>query len=344
MHRIAVLLLLAACGPSRSPSGPTAGSDLVGHTADGSVVRLTLAGDQIGSVTSPSQSPSPSTSTFFWPPVIDSHVHLAYWPVADRLAATGVLGVVDLASPEAQMGQLAPATGIHVLAAGPMLTHPDGYPLDSWGRDGFGVGCADAACVTATIDRLAAHGARVIKLALDDDGLPPALVPIAVSAAHAHKLRVAAHALTNAGAARAAAAGVDILAHTPVEPLAPSTVEAWRGRAVISTLAAFGGSPEAVANLAALRAAGVTILYGTDLGNSRTAGPSAEEIALLAEAGLDDAAIVAAMTTTPAAYWGLPFGVAPAHEASFLVLPGDPRIAARRLLSPSAVYLRGKRL
>jgi imidazolonepropionase-like amidohydrolase len=207
------------------------------------------------------------------------------------------------------------------------------------------VGCADAACVTATIDRLAAHGARVIKLALaDDDGLPPPLVPVAVAAAHAHHLRVAAHALSDAAAALAAQAGVDILAHTPVEPLRASTIAAWRGRAVISTLAAFGGSDEAVANLRALRAAGVTILYGTDLGNSRDAGPSAAEIALLARAGLDDAAITAAMTTTPAAYWGFDFAIAPAHEATFLVLAGDPRHDAKLLLTPRAVYLRGRRL
>src|SRR6185312_8649165 len=125
--------------------------------------------------------------------------------------------------------------------------------------------CDDAACITATIDRLAAHGARVIKLALDDDGLAPALIPVAVAAAHAHGLEVAVHALTEQSAARAAAAGVDILAHTPVEPLSDASVAAWRGRAVISTLAAFGGSDTAVDNLRRLRAAGATILYGTDL-------------------------------------------------------------------------------
>ena len=47
--------------------------------------------------------------------------------------------------------------------------------------------------------------------------------------------------------------------------------------AVVSTLAAFGGSPAAVDNLRRLHAAGATVLYGTDLGNTRDAGPSAEE-------------------------------------------------------------------
>jgi imidazolonepropionase-like amidohydrolase len=186
-----------------------------------------------------------------------------------------------------------------------MLTHPGGYPLDAWGADGYGIGCADEACVTSTVDRLVARGARVIKVALDEDGLDPALLPAAVRAAHAHHLRIAVHALTEASAAIAAAAGVDVLAHTPVEPLADRTVAAWRGRAVISTLAAFGGSAAAIDNLRRLRAAGATVLYGTDLGNLRVDGVSEEELALLRAAGLDDAAIDEAMTTAPVGFWGL---------------------------------------
>jgi hypothetical protein len=278
---------------------------------------------------------APATPGVRWPPIVDSHVHLAYYPVAGDLARHGVLAAVDLAAPEATLGQ---PQLLAVLAAGPMLTHAGGYPLDAWGSAGYGAGCDDAACVTQTIERLVAHGARVIKLALDDDGLAPALVPVAITAAHAHHLKVAVHALSEASAARAAAAGADILAHTPVERLSDATVAAWRGRAVISTLAAFGGSPTAVDNLARLRAAGATILYGTDLGNTRDAGPSADEVALLREAGLDDAAITTAMTTTPIAFWGLDLA------GSYLVLDGDPRHDARQLLHPREVWQRGRHL
>jgi imidazolonepropionase-like amidohydrolase len=83
---------------------------------------------------------------------------------------------------------------------------------------------------------------------------------------------VVAHALSDAAARRAADAGVDVLGHTPVEPLAESTIQAWRGRTVISTLAAFGGTPAAVTNLRRLRDAGVTVLYGTDLGTCAMRG------------------------------------------------------------------------
>ena len=54
-----------------------------------------------------------------------------------------------------------------------MLTRPNGYPLESWGRDGYGHACADEACVRTLIDRVAANGARILKLALGDDGLDP---------------------------------------------------------------------------------------------------------------------------------------------------------------------------
>ena len=112
---------------------------------------------------------------------------------------------------------------------------------------------------------------------------------------------------------------------------------------MISTLAAFG-APAAIDNLRKLRAAGCIILYGTDLGNLRDAGPSAAEIHLLEEAGLDNAAITAAMTTVPAKFWGVPTKIAATNEASFLLLDRDPRLDAHTLLTPRDVWLRGRRV
>ena len=266
--RFLVIAAVAACSSPHGTRPPAGSAGPIGRAPDGTAVMVALAGDKIASL-----APSASANAWLWPPIVDSHVHLAYWDVAERLPRTGIAAVVDLAAPERALG-IRPPGGLIVLAAGPMLTRAHGYPLDRWGADGYGLGCGDPAAVAAAIDRLAAAGARVIKLALDDDGLDPRLVAGAVAAAHAKQLRVAVHALSNASAALAASAGADILAHTPVEPLAATTIAAWRGRAVISTLAAFGGTDEAVANLRALRAAGATILYGTDMGNLRDDGPS----------------------------------------------------------------------
>ena len=51
------------------------------------------------------------------------------------------------------------------------------------------------------------------------------------------------------------------------------------------------------------------------------------------------------MTTTPAAYWNLPFGaIAGGADASVLVLDRDPRSDARALLAPREVWLHGVRV
>jgi hypothetical protein len=357
------LAALAACA---SPSEPRP----IGNPGQGAVsgrlgdrfVGLTLAGDTITAVDTV-KPPGGGESLVLAPAIIDSHVHLAFWPVAGELADHGVAAAVDLAAP---FETLAAATTspppLTVLAAGPMITSPSGYPLDAWGPDGFGTECSDAACVEQTVARLADAGARVIKVPIAEDGLDPVLVPVAVRAAHARGLKVAAHALGEREAAAAAAAGCDLLAHTPLDPLSDATVAAWKGRAVISTLAAFsaplvedeagayrteGGSAgkDAVDNLRRLRAAGATVLYGTDLGNQRDDGPSADEIELMGRAGMDAAAIWAAMTTVPAAYWGLDRlgAIAPGKEASFVLLSTDPRTDARAILQREAVYIRGVR-
>lgn len=275
-------------------------------------------------------------------PVIDSHVHLSYWPVADDLADAGLGAAIDLGAPEDALDDDAP---LLVLRAGPMLTRPGGYPIDAWDPGGFGAGCGDEACLDATIDRLAARGARVIKLVTGDDGLSPALAAHAVARAHRHGLPVAAHALDDAAARAAAAAGCDLLAHTPVEPLTDATVQAWSTRAVISTLVAFGGRATTVDNLRRLRAAGATVLYGTDLGNDRVAGVDPEELRLLAAAGLDGPAIVAAMTTTPAAYWHLAELAGPIDRTrgSYLVLAREPAADPAAYLAPRAVFVHGQR-
>jgi imidazolonepropionase-like amidohydrolase len=341
---IAFVIAVAACSSASAPAPlqapppassayPAGGVAAAGRIADGTLALVDITGERISSV-----SAGMETGYVLWPAVVDSHVHLAYFPVADRLAAHGIGAVVDLAAPEASLGKPAPLT---VVASGPMLTRPGGYPLDSWGADGYGIGCSDTACVIAAIDRLAAAGARVVKLPLDIGGLPRDFLDAAVEHAHAKKLRVAVHALSEDAAARAAAAGADILAHTPVEPLSDATVRAWSKGAVITTLAAFG-RPSTIENLKKLRAAGATVLYGTDLGNVRTDGISADEIAQLRRAGFDEAAITAAMTTTPIAYWQLPLELEAGDEATFLMLEGDPREDASVLLHPHAVFVRGR--
>lgn len=270
--------------------------------------------------------------------VIDSHVHLQLERVADDLARAGVVAAVDLGAPMASVGIDGP---VEVLHAGPMLTRPGGYPINAWDPGGYGHGCDTETCVHAAVAAIAVKGGRVIKLVVGDAGLATDLIPMAVAAAHGRGMKVAVHALDDAGARAAADAGCDVLAHTPLERLDDQTVAAWggRGRAVISTLAAFGGGADAVENLRRLQAADVTVLYGTDLGNLREIGVPREELRLLGEAGLDGPAIVAAMTSAPAAFWGIAL-----PASTYVVLARDPAADPTAYVEPVEVWVEGKRL
>lgn len=281
------------------------------------------------------------------PTAIDSHVHLSYLPAGRAVLAGGVTAVIDLAAPvDALAGGDAPPE-LLVWRSGPMITARGGYPTQGWGEDGYGLEVTNAVTAAKAVDTLVDAGAKLIKVPVDEaPALDARALRAIVERAHARGVKVAAHALLERHARLAAEVDVDVLAHTPVEPLRDATVAAWSGRAVIATLAAFGGARETVDNLRRLRAAGATVLYGTDLGNRRAPGIDAEEIALLLEAGLDGQAIVASMTSAPAAYWGLADAGAlvVGGPASFLVLPRDPLQDPAALAEPDAVYVAGARL
>lgn len=272
--------------------------------------------------------------------VIDSHVHLSFLPATEQLARAGVVAAVDLGAPIETVGKgAAPLAAL--VQAGPMLTRPNGYPINAWDPGGFGHSCGDPMCVEAMLAAIEAHGGRVLKIVGGEDGLAPELVTVAVAAAHRRNMKVAVHALGDGPARFAATQGCDLLAHTPTEPLSDETVAAWKGRAVVSTLAAFGGRPETVDNVRRLRAAGVTVLYGTDLGNTQTAGVNGDELRLLAEAGLDGPAIVAAMTTAPAEYWGLTGALG---DGTYVRLARDPTSDPAAYLEPLQVWIDGRQI
>ncbi len=122
-----------------------------------------------------------------------------------------------------------------------------------------------------------------------------------VAMSHAAGRKVVAHVEGDGQTARAAAAGVDALAHTPfterldyamIVRLAASMT--W-----ISTLRIHAESERAIAieNLRRFRMAGGVILYGTDMGNGPSSGGvDRDELELLLEAGLTHDDLVAALT------------------------------------------------
>ena len=278
------------------------------------------------------------------PAFSDSHVHLAYRPAEEELADTGVAAVVDLAAPLSFLAT--EHTSLRVLASGPMVTAEGGYPTQGWGAGGYGMEVADAEAAVAAVDLLVNAGAAVIKLPVTPaPQLDDTVLAAATAQAHARGVRVVSHALDDDEATRAAAAGVDALAHTPTSSLSGETLAAWKGGTVISTLAAFGGSDRTIGNLAALHAGGTRVLYGTDFGNRRTAGIDATELSMLLLAGLSPAEILHAGTRAPADYWGLADlgAIEVGRSASLLVLDRDPLVDPLVLAEPSEVWSRGRR-
>ena len=233
---------------------------------------------------------------------------------------------------------------LRVLNAGPMITAKLGYPTTSWGQGGYGLEVTSPAAGASAVEALFSAGVQVIKVPLTAaPTLDDATVKAVVAAAHRHGLKVFAHALEEANAARAAADGVDVLAHTPTDPLSDATLEAWKSRTVISTLAAFGGSATALKNLHDLKQRGTRVLYGTDLGNTRDTNIQLAELNLLVAAGFDGASIVRAGTSVPAEFLGLSDlgSLDVGKRASFLVLAADPTVDPRTLSEPVAVYVNG---
>jgi imidazolonepropionase-like amidohydrolase len=291
------------------------------------------------------------------PGVVDAHVHLAFG--APRAVAAGaVTAVRDLGAPPALAAQWRTtqpsADSPYVAVAGPIITAPGGYPSRGWGRDGFAAFVADAAEACAVVASMVGE-VDVIKVALEPTGGPvlaPDVLGSVVQAAHEAGLGVTAHALTVATVRAALAAGVDELAHTPIELLPPELVDAAAASdvLVVSTVQTFvdGGGhagANATANLTALHAAGVRVCYGTDLGNTGTRpGVDVRELRRLADAGLGAWGALRAATAVSARASGMrcASGLVVGEPANLVVLPSDPVADADSWERPIAVVVGGE--
>jgi imidazolonepropionase-like amidohydrolase len=191
------------------------------------------------------------------PGLVNAHVHIARGGVfeederisptqavhnlRDALAA-GTTTVGDMACAPAVIEALRRRTaacstaGPQILAAGPVLTAPGGYPLDwmprLFVRMGLALACADERAGGRAVERVAAAGMDFVKLAVmhrsyADRPLPAISEPVAravVDEAHRSGLRVLAHAHSVADYRVALAAGVDALMHSSFEPLDEDTL------------------------------------------------------------------------------------------------------------------------
>jgi imidazolonepropionase-like amidohydrolase len=275
---------------------------------------VTFAGHSAGA---PPADERVEVDGFLMPAVADRHVHVR---LSDPGAVVlgGVAAVRDLAWPPDDIFPLADASelpsfnGPLIRAAGPMLTGPAGYPTaDGWAPPGTGLELEGPEHAARAVARLADLGAAAIKVSLNAEAGPtPSDAELAaiVEAAHVRDLPVTAHVQGAGQAERAVGAGIDEFAHTPwTERLSESLLEAAAGSMrMVSTLdiLSYGEvTPElriACDNLVRFRAAGGTVVYGTDLGNGPIPpGIDVREALLLHEAvRMTPEEVLLAMTAT----------------------------------------------
>lgn len=236
----------------------------------------------------------------------DHHVHLGLLD-RDGLGTSALSAVDDLGwtLDQALGWRRSGPGGVRVRVAGPFLTAVGGYPVGrSWAPAGSVVELASPAHAETVVQRLVGAGVDLIKVVLHT-GLPllgDDELGAAVATARRLGRPVVAHAEGPGQAARALAAGVDVLAHTPwTERLPDPLVAALAERMImISSLAIHRDDEQAYAlavdNLTRFAQAGGRVRYGTDLGNGeRPPGLDPAELTGLVDAGLDLAMIMDAI-------------------------------------------------
>jgi len=189
--------------------------------------------------------------------------------------------------------------------------------------------------------------------------MPLEIVRAVSAEAHANGKRVFAHPTNLTGVVIAVAGGVDILAHSAPSagPLPDSVLREMqrKGVALIPTLTLWEDDygPDTTgmrrfvragqAQVRSYAARGGRLLFGTDVGYISRYDPT-REYELLAEAGLDVAAILRSLTTAPAEEFGLGARtgrLVPGLDADVVIVDGDPTRDIRSLARVQFTLKRG---
>lgn len=288
------------------------------------------------------------------PGLVDHHVHIGL-VASDALLDAGLTTVRDLGWipsdiwPKAEASESGSVAGPRILAAGPFVTVPGGYPTRQvWAPHGIAREVNGPADAADAVRALARERPCTVKVALNSEAGPcldDETLAAVVATARECALPVTAHTEGPGQAERAVAAGVDELAHTPFdERLDDRLLDRLAATTrIVSTLDIHGwgaDTPErrtAVDNLRRFHRRGGAIRYGTDLGNGPLPeGVNAREIAALEQAGLRPSELLTAMTGGVA-----DGGLRPGARADLVAVPADPLTAPARLAEATAVLKAG---
>jgi imidazolonepropionase-like amidohydrolase len=301
------------------------------------------------------------------PGFIELHAHLRLGQVPPEVVLRHGLTTVRETG-----GPLAPPSGgdgqLRLLAAGPILTAPGGYPVPVFGP-ATALEVADIPAAREAVGRLAAGGAAFIKIALEPGGspgapwtsghqpaypppwpvMPPEVAQAIVGEAHARGLIVSVHLSGPVGAALALDAGADEWAHVPCDPIPRelATRAAAAGVRVLSTLDTLSHCPGTAVNAALLAEAGISLLYGTDLAHPDVPwGINAHELMLMAHTAYRNRPpleVLSAATARAGEHLGLaPLGqLAEGAPADLIGVRGNPLEGFKPLEYPDLVISGG---
>ncbi|MFB9463482.1 amidohydrolase family protein [Streptomyces cinereospinus] len=281
------------------------------------------------------------------PGLFDAHVHLIFPDDLAKLAHHGITTALDMACWPPQRVDSFRGRVPDIRSAGIPAIGPGGNHARMPGMPGEAA-LTDASQAKGFVAQRVADGSDYIKVVIEDDLLDQATIDAVISAGKAHGKLTVAHASSVDAYRRAVRAGADVVTHVPRDGVLDSDTIARmteQGQVAVPTLAMM----EAVINgarphgqdyaysrdsVAALHAAGVPVLAGTDafsgpapIPDPVTHGPGLHhELVLLVDAGLTPAEALQAATALPARHFGLHDrgAVRPGLRADLLLVDGDP--------------------
>lgn len=227
-----------------------------------------------------------------------------------------------------------------LVAAGPLVTVPGGYPIVPNGFPALAVTSTEDA--REKIRELIDHGVDLIKLSLEaGQGLPTltrAEVEAIVQTAHSRRISVTAHVSRAAFVQLAVDSGVDCIEHSPADRIEDGLIRRMvqAGTVLVPTLAALGSNAGAVDNLRRFLGAGGRVAMGNDGGymEGLEIGMPVSELLSMEAAGMSRMQVIVSATRNAAEVCRLHrmLGtVERGKQADLLVVRNDPLADLRNL-------------
>ncbi|MEW6364948.1 MAG: amidohydrolase family protein [Acidobacteriota bacterium] len=276
---------------------------------------------------------------YILPGFINAHVHNAFNRVnLSQWASEGVTSVRDVGArhPDSALilrdGVRFTPSYSRLLTAGPLVTVPGGYPLDTFPA----LTVTSPEDARAKISGLIDQGVDLIKITLEPGGgaLPTLTreeVEAIVDTAHKRRIPVTAHVTRADMLQLAVDSGVDFIEHIPLDRIEDSLIDRMvrAGTIVVPTLTALGNYGQSVENLRRFHAAGGRAAMGNDggyLAGLEIGMPISELLAMQA-AGMSPMQVIVSATKMAAEICrlGRMLGtIETGKQADILVVKDDP--------------------